>query len=72
MPVPSKTAKPWLPPANGRIWGVPIEHFGADLAKPKSMGLVTTAGITKPAKELLDEADIAWIEQFPEAYLGEL
>jgi hypothetical protein len=36
------------------------------------MGVVTTAGITKPAKELLDQADIAWIERFPEAYLGGL
>jgi hypothetical protein len=36
------------------------------------MGLVTTAGITKPAKDLLDQADIAWIKQFPEAYLGEI
>jgi hypothetical protein len=56
----------------------PIEQFGANakaaiktLTKPKSMGLVTAAGITRPAKELLDMADIAWIEQFPEAYLGE-
>ncbi len=42
------------------------------IQKSTVMGVVTTAGITKPAKALLDEADIAWIEQFPEAYLGGL
>jgi hypothetical protein len=40
------------------------------IQKSTVMGVVTTAGITKPAKALLDEADIAWVEQFPEAYLG--
>lgn len=40
------------------------------IQKSTVMGVVTTAGITKPAKALLDEADIAWIEQFPESYLG--
>jgi hypothetical protein len=42
------------------------------IEKSTVMGVVTTAGITKPAKELLDQADIAWIERFPEAYLGGL
>jgi hypothetical protein len=42
------------------------------IEKSTVMGVVTTAGITKPAKELLDRADIAWIERFPEAYLGGL
>jgi hypothetical protein len=36
------------------------------------MGVVTTGSITKPAKELLDQADIAWIERFPEECLGGL
>lgn len=40
------------------------------IQKSTVMGVVTTAGITKPAKALLDEADIAWVEQFPEAHLG--
>jgi GTPase len=40
--------------------------------KSTVMGVVTTAGITKPAKDLLNQADIAWIEQFPESYLGEI
>lgn len=42
------------------------------IKKSTVMGVVTTAGITKPAKGLLDQADIAWIEQFPETYLGEI
>jgi GTPase len=42
------------------------------IQKSTVMGVVTTAGITKPAKELLDQADIAWVERFPEAYLGGL
>jgi GTPase len=42
------------------------------IKKSTVMGVVTTAGIMKPAKDLLDQADIAWIEQFPEAYLGEI
>jgi hypothetical protein len=42
------------------------------IEKSTVMGVVTTAGITKPAKELLDQADIAWIERFSEAYLGGL
>jgi hypothetical protein len=42
------------------------------IKKSTVMGVVTTAGITKPAKDLLNQADIAWIEQFPEAYLGEI
>jgi hypothetical protein len=42
------------------------------IQKSTVMGVVTTAGITKLAKELLDQADIAWVERFPEAYLGGL
>ena len=42
------------------------------IQKSTVMGVVTTAGITKPAKGLLDQADIAWVERFPEAYLGGL
>jgi hypothetical protein len=40
--------------------------------KSTVMGVVTTGHITNPAKALFDEADIAWIERFPEAYLGGL
>ena len=32
-------------------------------------GVVTTGGITKPAKEVFDEADIAYVEYFPEEEL---
>jgi len=28
------------------------------------MGVVTTAGITKPAKVVFDNADVAWVENF--------
>jgi hypothetical protein len=42
------------------------------IKKSTVMGVVTTAGITKPAKNLFSQADIAWIEQFPESYLGEI
>lgn len=42
------------------------------IQKSTVMGVVTTAGITKPAKVLLDQADIAWVERFPEGYLGDL
>lgn len=33
------------------------------------LGIVTTTTITQPAKALLNEADIAWIERFPESEL---
>lgn len=33
-------------------------------------GLVTTGQITEPAKQLLDEAGIIWIENFPERLLS--
>ena len=33
------------------------------------IGLITTGQITKPAKQLLDTADIVWIENFPEELL---
>ena len=36
------------------------------IAKEQVIGVVTTGKITKPAKKLLDTADIAWIENFPE------
>ena len=36
------------------------------IQKATVMGVVTTGTMTKPAKALLDEADIAWIEKFPE------
>ena len=32
-------------------------------------GVITTSGITKPAKEVFDDADIAYVENFPEAEL---
>ncbi|MCL1468241.1 hypothetical protein [Argonema galeatum] len=37
--------------------------------KDSVIGVVTTGGITKPAKEVFNEADIAWIEYFPEKEL---
>ena len=33
------------------------------------IGVVSTGGITKPAKTVFDEADIAWVENFPESDL---
>ena len=39
------------------------------IAKETVIGVVTTCKITQPAKNLLDEADIAWIENFPETEL---
>ncbi|MGB7275867.1 MAG: hypothetical protein WBC69_21440 [Geitlerinemataceae cyanobacterium] len=39
------------------------------IAKETVIGVVTTGKITQPAKNLLDAADIAWIENFPEAEL---
>jgi hypothetical protein len=36
------------------------------IQKATVVGVVTTAIIAKPAKVLFDEADIAWIENFPE------
>ena len=35
------------------------------------IGVVTTAGITKQAKEVFDNADVAWVENFPESELLE-
>ena len=35
------------------------------------IGVVTTGGITKPAKEVFDAADIAWVENFPESMLSD-
>lgn len=35
------------------------------------IGVVTTAGITKPAKVVFDKADVAWVENFPESELLE-
>ncbi len=35
------------------------------------IGVVTTGKITQPAKRLFDEADIAWVENFPESELIE-
>lgn len=35
------------------------------------MGVVTTAGIAKPAKVVFDNADVAWVEKFPESELLE-
>jgi len=37
------------------------------IQKSTVLGVVTTASITKPVKVLMDEADIAWVENFPEA-----
>lgn len=34
------------------------------------IGVVTTGGITKPAKDVFDAADIAWVENFPENLLS--
>jgi hypothetical protein len=42
------------------------------IQKATVMGVVTTAVITKPAKKLLDEADIAWVETFPEHQLDNI
>lgn len=39
------------------------------IAKETVIGVVTTGKITQPAKNLLNEADIAWIENFPETEL---
>ena len=35
------------------------------------IGVVTTGGITQPAKEVFDVADIAWVENFPENILSD-
>ncbi len=39
------------------------------IAKQTVVGVVTTGKITQPAKRLFDEADIAWVENFPESEL---
>jgi hypothetical protein len=39
--------------------------------KDTVIGVVTTAGITKQAKEVFDKADVAWVENFPESELLE-
>jgi len=39
--------------------------------KDTVIGVVTTAGITKQAKEVFDNADVAWVENFPESELLE-
>lgn len=36
------------------------------IAKETISAILTTGKITKPAKELLDEYDIAWAENIPE------
>jgi hypothetical protein len=41
------------------------------IAKKVVIGVVTTGKITKPAKQLFDTADIAWLENFPETELIE-
>jgi len=33
------------------------------------IGVITTGGITKPAKVVFDKADVAWVENFPESKL---
>ena len=33
------------------------------------IGVITTGGITKPAKAVFDKADLAWVEKFPESKL---
>jgi len=35
------------------------------------IGVVTTGGITGPAKVVFDKADVAWVENFPERELLE-
>jgi len=37
--------------------------------KKTVIGVITTGGITKPAKAVFDKADIAWGENFPESKL---
>jgi hypothetical protein len=39
------------------------------IAKGSILGVVTTTVITQPAKVLLNQADVAWIERFPEDLL---
>jgi hypothetical protein len=39
------------------------------ISKETVIGIVTTGKITRPAKQLLDAADIAWVENFPETEL---
>jgi hypothetical protein len=39
------------------------------IGKGTILGVVTTTTITKPARELLNQADIAWIDRFPERLL---
>jgi hypothetical protein len=39
------------------------------IGKGSILGIVTTTSITQPAKALLNQADIAWIERFPENLL---
>jgi hypothetical protein len=39
------------------------------IQKGTILGVVTTTTITKPARELLNQADIAWIDRFPEQLL---
>ncbi|WP_204103187.1 MULTISPECIES: hypothetical protein [Spirulina sp. CCY15215] len=38
--------------------------------KETIMGLIATGKITKPAKKLLDDSEIIWIEEFPESNLS--
>jgi hypothetical protein len=33
------------------------------------IGVITTGGITKPAKAVFDQADVAWVENFSESKL---
>jgi hypothetical protein len=40
------------------------------IQKETIFGIVTTGKITKPAKELFDNAEIIWIEEFPESQLN--
>lgn len=51
--------------------GTPVTSGLARLwiEKQTILGIVTTTTITQPAKNLLNEADIAWIERFPESEL---
>ncbi|NJM62843.1 MAG: hypothetical protein HC849_25850 [Oscillatoriales cyanobacterium RU_3_3] len=37
--------------------------------KETVIGVITTGGITQPAKDIFDKADIAWVEKFPESKL---
>lgn len=39
------------------------------MSKGTVIGVITTGGITKPAKVVFDKADVAWVENFPESKL---